>query len=299
MSIDTNELERAAWLEARRQGVGASEVAALLGVDPYRSAFAVWAEKTGRVVPEDLSDKQAVQWGNALEPLVARAWSEQTGREIVDHGRTTIRRRAHSLLFATLDREIVDAGDGIGPGVLEVKAPGYLQREHWESDPPLKYVVQVQAQLAVTGHQWGVLAALIGGQDFRAFTIDRDDALIEVIEDAVTTFWRCVEEGVPPSVDGSESTRHALARLYPRDSGAEIELPPEAVTYALALEQAKDELKKWGAVEADAKNKLVALIGDASSARLGNTLYTYKTQTRKETVTTASTFRVLRKKEAK
>lgn len=285
------------WLADRLQGVGASEVAALLDLDPYQSAFSLWALKTGRIPPQP--ETKLLYWGKKIEPILAEAYVEQTGRTLIDPGRETIRRGEHPYLFATLDREILPINDGRGPGVLECKNVDDHLTNAWADAPPLKVQVQIQAQLAVTGYSWAVAGALIGGNDDRFVEVLRHDELIEVIEDAATTFMQCVRDDVPPMVDGSSATTEALKRMFPEDSGREMDLPFEAHVYAVALEQAKSELKRWGEIESRAKNSLVAMLGNATSGRIGNAIYTYKKQHRKETVVAASDFRVLRRKELK
>ena len=62
--------DRDAWLEQRRKGVGGSDVAPIMDLSKWRSCYEVWAEKVGLIQPADLSDKESVQWGNILEPVV-------------------------------------------------------------------------------------------------------------------------------------------------------------------------------------------------------------------------------------
>lgn len=101
--------DRASWLLARHKGIGASEVAAILGMNPYRSAFAVWAEKVAPEPPADSDEEtEAARWGNILEEPIAQEVSRRIGRRLVDHGRHTIfyNDRLSVPLFASLDREI-------------------------------------------------------------------------------------------------------------------------------------------------------------------------------------------------
>jgi putative phage-type endonuclease len=287
--------DRESWLNARIRGIGASEVAAVVGLDPHKSAYALWCEKTGLVEASgDGEISEAAEWGNVLEPVIAEKFARETGRLLQDHGRTTIWRNSDvPNVFATLDREIVAAADDDGNGVLEIKAPGYLQREYWEEGAPERHLIQAQTQLAVTGYRWGAIAALIGGQDYRSYTILRDDELIELLVQRVDEFMVCVRDGIPPVPDGSESTRRVLKKLWPEDSGAEIDLAPEYSAIAERFEKAKAEIKRWEAVRDEADNQLRHAIGPATFARVNGQTYSLKTVKRAGFWVEPSTYRQL------
>lgn len=290
---------REEWLHARRQFVGASEVAAICGLDPYLSAYALWAEKSGRLADERESDgdiSEAAYWGNILEPLIADRYAEETGLELKDYGRTTLMRGDHPNLVATLDREILAPG---AHGVLEIKAPGFLQRDTWQDGPPERHVIQLQAQLAVTGLSWGAIAALIGGQDFRIYRVDRDQELIDLALERVDEFMTCVREDVPPEPDGSGSTSRVLKRLFPEDSGVEVELEPGFERWARQLREARAEAAKQKRLADEAENHLMAAIGHATFAKAGEFALSAKTTKRAGYSVGPTSFRALKFIEAK
>lgn len=285
----------ASWLDARRQFVGASEAAAVCGLDPYTSSYALWAEKVG-LIGDDAGESdgdisEAAYWGTVLEPLIAKRYAEETGFELRDHGRWTIMRGSHPHLAATLDREILAPA---APGVLEIKAPGFLQRDTWESGPPERHVIQLQAQLAVTGYEWGAIAALIGGQDFRVYRIDRDQELIDLVIERVDEFMRCVRDQVPPEPDGSESTRRVLKKLFPEDSGVEVELEPHFERHARRLKKARALKSRIEDVISDAENHLMAAIETATWAKVGEFRLSAKTTKRGGYTVEPTSYRVLR-----
>ena len=75
---------RKSWLEARRGGLGGSDSAAIVGVDPYRSALQVYAEKTDLIEPQE--DNNILWWGRKLQPIVAQAYRRETGRKLQYYG---------------------------------------------------------------------------------------------------------------------------------------------------------------------------------------------------------------------
>jgi len=262
--------ERAEWLKKRSQSVGASEVAALLGLSPYESTYSLWAKKTG-VDPLDFEDEpEWVRWGNLIEPIICDEYSRETGRKVIDHGRYAVKHSATCPhLSATLDREVV-AFDERGNGVMDAKNAGFYKGSEWTDTPPLIYQIQIQAQLEVTGYRWGSLAVLIGGNTFRWCDIERDEPFIALIRKKVAEFWKLVETETPPPIDGSGSTAEVLRRLYPNDKGTTIALPGEAMQWTDEYVKAGEEAKDAEAKQQLVKNKLIAAIGENTFGILPN-----------------------------
>ncbi|NLY64522.1 MAG: YqaJ viral recombinase family protein, partial [Alcaligenaceae bacterium] len=84
--VKTNKLSRDEWLEVRKHGIGSSDAAAAVGLNPYKSQLELWMEKTGRdagLPKPDPNDTSApVYWGTLLEPIVAASYTQQTGRKV-------------------------------------------------------------------------------------------------------------------------------------------------------------------------------------------------------------------------
>jgi putative phage-type endonuclease len=252
---------RREWLDRRKQSIGASEVAALLGLSPYESPYSLWAKKVGIDPPSD-DEPEWVRWGHLIEPIICDEYARETGRKVIDHGRYAVRySETCPHLSATLDREVA-AFDDRGPGVMDAKNAGFYKGADWDEAPPLLYQVQVQAQLEVTGYQWGSLAVLIGGNTFRWCDIERDDVFIAMLRRKVAEFWRLVETNTPPAVDGSSSTAEVLRRLYPNDKGTTIALSGEAMQWTDEYQEYAQAGKDAGARQQLVKNKLMEAIGE-------------------------------------
>ena len=99
-------------LAARKAGLGGSDVATILGLNPYKTPYQLWLEKTGRVEPDDLSDNFAVKRGNDMEALVAKWFSDETG-ETVHRVNSTLRKEEHPYLLGHIDRRIVGKKEGL------------------------------------------------------------------------------------------------------------------------------------------------------------------------------------------
>lgn len=293
---------RDAWLQERKLGLGASDVSAALGINPWKSPFSLWAEKCGLLPDEDLAaENEAVEWGLTLEAPIARKFGERTGR-IIELPETPTLAVHESLPFlrCTLDA-VQRKREGGEPGDLQIKTTSAWNAAEWSGGAvPLCYQVQVAFELFVTGMAWGSIACLVGGQRLVWADIQRDDAFIEAALPHLQAFWECVEERRPPEIDSSPITTKVLQKLHPDDNGMTVELPPDSLAWHLSLVDTKERIKALEDIKTLNENRLKAALGSATFGQLPNgETYSYKTQTRAEHIVKASTFRVLRKMASK
>ena len=147
-------------------------------------------------------ESSPMYWGNILEPIVAAHYTKHSGHKV---------RRINAVLqhpdkdkswmLANLDYAVVGADD---VQILECKTAGEFGSRLWRDGVPEYVQCQVQHQLAVTGKQVADVCVLICGQEIRIHRIERDDALIALIE-LERQFWHYVLTDRPPPADGSES----------------------------------------------------------------------------------------------
>lgn len=288
--------DREAWLAARKTGLGASDVPVVLGLTK-KTPFALWAEKCDLLPAEDLAATiEAVDWGIRLQEPILRGFADRSGRHVESGDPFAIvRHEKYPFLFASLDATQVCPDRG--PGVVEAKNVGSYLADEWEHDQsPLKFIVQVQAQMDCTGYGWGSVVGLVGGNRLLWRDYERDASFIEAALPHLEQFWHHVETRTPPPVDGSELTAKVLGRLHPEDNGMTIELGDEAIEWAAKLAEAKEAIKAHGEIESLYANRLRAAIGPNTFGQLPDgTTFSYKTQTRKSYVVNEATFRVLRK----
>ncbi len=293
MKIETFQTEPE-WLAARMLGVGASQCPMLLRASNTGSPMSVWLEKTTGARPMwTPRQEELLYWGKAAEDMVARRYEVVTGRSVIKNlGPYTIRRHDTVPLFATLDYELH------GGGILEIKNVDSSQAEQWDDDAPVSYQVQLQAQMAVTGQEWGVVCGLIGGNRLMPYEYRRDEGFIGELLEHVTEFWRLVETNTPPIPDGSEATKAALHRLYPRHTkGARVTLPPEAEVWYRIRADGKAAIKAAQAKIDEAEAEIKAAMKDAEVGEIpGIGEVTWKAQEQAEYIVKAMTKRVLRVK---
>lgn len=257
--VDTRDMAREDWLEARKSGIGGSDAAAIAGLNPWKSPIAVYLEKTGEIESE--GPGEAAYWGTRLEDLVAREFTRRTGIR-VQRCNAILQHPEYPFMLANIDRRIV--GTDEGPGVLECKTTSEWMRDAWDDDrAPDHYMIQMQHYLAVTGLSYGYIAVLIGGNKYRYMRIDRDEELISYLIEIEEEFWQRVESRNPPPFDGSEASGELLKRMYPEARReATVQLPGDAELLAAEYDIAQAEEKAAAERKDCAANQLKALLGE-------------------------------------
>lgn len=288
---------REQWLAARSSGLGASESQVALGLSPWQSPYYLWAVKSGRIPPDDLSGVEAVEWGLRLEREIGNAFSDRSGRQVQYDDDLTIRRHSRlPWLTCTLDAIQYDDNRD-SPGVLQIKTASAYKAKEWKDEPPLYYRVQVMHEMAVTGFTWGSLVVLIGGQRLVGpFDMDFDHEAWSMIEPRLERFWQCVATGEPPEVDWSESTTNALAKLHPDDNGEAIDLGDDIESLADQRDEIGQQIKELSDRRRGIENEIKAALGDNTYGILpsGGKL-TYKTIERDGYEVKPAKYRTLRR----
>lgn len=278
------------WLALRRTGIGASEAAAVLGVSPYASPLRIWGEKVGALAPPE--ETEAMRWGRLLEPVIADEYGRATGRTPLEDPRALYRSADAPWMFATPDRLWHGARQTI---VVEIKTTGSYGFDPLD-ELPVHFQVQCQHQLYVLGLDVASLVILVGGQRLYWRDLERNDAFIRVLVERLRDFWRRVELLEPPEATADD--REVLRALYPRDSGATIELPPEAADWDRELLAVREELRTLERRRETLEARLKQCIGEASYGRLPDgTRYSWRLVRQEIPPQPAQTreFRVLRR----
>ncbi|MEW6343174.1 MAG: YqaJ viral recombinase family protein [Paraburkholderia sp.] len=265
--VDTKDLSRSEWLEVRKSGIGGSDAAAAIGLSPYVSQLELWLDKTGRDVglprPDPADTTAPTYWGTLLEPIVAAAYTQQTGNR-VRKVNAVLRHPTIPFMLANLDREIVGARD---VQVLECKTAGEFGARLWREGVPEHVQLQVQHQLAVTGKAAAHVAVLLCGQALEVHRIERDDALIGRLVELEARFWRFVESDTPPPADGSESSDRALRHLYPGQGGTVDFSDDRHLSSVFAdLVAVRVEIEARQQLEAKLKQTIQQAMGEATRA---------------------------------
>lgn len=289
---------RDGWLEERRKAIGASDVAAILGCSPWKSAWDVWAEKTGQL--EDWEGNEATRIGQYLENGVLDYAESKLGR-LERQVRIVV---PHKPIAATLDALTTD---GIPVEAKTAGMVGPLQGEWGDSmtdQIPEHYLCQVHAQLLCTEAEYAFLFALIGGRGIVQYQIDRSEELCEAMAVQLCDWWeRHVIRGIEPS---RERAAMEVVKRLRRVPGKVVVLPDDVDWLLTTRERLKAEAKDIAErIEETDKLLLLKLKDevDGTYAEEGvlpdGRSVTYYEQHRKGYMVEPCNFRVLRVKKAK
>jgi putative phage-type endonuclease len=266
--VKTNDLSRDEWLEVRKTGIGSSDAAASVGLNPYQSQLELWMEKTGRgaALPQDdpNDDSTPMFWGTLLESFVAAHYTKKSGNRVRKIN-AVLQHPEHAWMLANVDREVMGSSE---VQILECKTAGMNGAKLWRDGVPEYVQLQVQHQLAVTGKAAADVAVLVCGNEYRCYRIERDEALIARLMELEAKFWHYVETDTPPPADGSDSAEVALRCLYPQDSGQTVDfsLDSELSAAFADLVTVRDEIAKREKFESELKQKIQQRMADATKA---------------------------------
>ena len=262
----------------RATGIGSSDIGAVAGLSPYARPIDVWMVKRGIA---EVPETEAMRLGTALEPVVAGLYARE---HLVDGEwlalpsdvwpgsvQGTLRHASEPWIVASPDRAVVDRACVDAPGravvrLVEIKTVSHCSAHHWgeaHDDVPPWYRAQIEWQMLVAGVDVCDLVALIGGAELRVYRIARDPELAAMLVDVARAFWRHVEAGTEPPIDGSDSWRAYLESRFRGGRGEVLAATPEAEEIAARLADAQARRKAAEADEERAANELRARIGDA------------------------------------
>lgn len=196
--------------EDRNKFLGGSDTGTILGINPFKSAYTLWLEKTGHVEPADLSDKLAIKVGHMVEDTVAKLYEQETGHRVRE-SLVSYMCKEYPFLKGHVDRLIIDdATRG-----LECKTTSSNNHYDYESGEVQPYYYsQCQFYMMMTGKKNWDLATLKDNTHFYINTIERDDEYIEVMLESMKNFWECVKNDTPPVLDNSKSTTDSINRQF-------------------------------------------------------------------------------------
>ena len=245
---------------SRRDYIGGSDIAAVMGVSRWKTPLQLWAEKTGAVEPEDISQKEYVEMGHELEETVARLFTKRTGKK-VRRAPKNYTSKDYEFMRCQVDR-LVEGTDEL----LEAKTASLWKEKEWEGEEiPIEYILQVQWQLMITGRAVAHIAVLIGGQKFVYKQLAADFELFDKMEQAAIIFWNMVKENIAPVAQAEDNT--FIVNLFP-NAGNNIREASQDVTEAIAqIQLTKAEIITLEKVKKELEAKLKAIIGDAQGIR--------------------------------
>ena len=203
--------DRIAWLDARKNHIGGSDAAACVGMNPYKDNVRLWEEKMGMVLPEDISEKEYVQYGTEAEKYLRELFAlDFPEYQVLYDENNMFLNPDFPWMHASLDGELVDQRGR--HGILEIKTTNILQsmqREKWNDRIPDNYYCQILHYLAVTECDFAVLKARLKSEwngeliiREKHYFIERSEVEedIKMLVEAERRFWECIKSGRRPDL---------------------------------------------------------------------------------------------------
>lgn len=257
--------------EARKNGIGASECAAALGISPYCTPYELWLEKTGRVPKSDILNESRVRLRHAHEQTVADEYAFQRQVKLKRVNKTLYHKK-YPFMLCHLDRVIIGQRK-----IVEIKTSMSWMKSSWgevgTDNVPMDYIAQVQHQYACSGLNEADMAVLIDTDDFRIYPIQRDEGVIKTIEEKLEHFWRyhVIEDNSPEPI-----TRGDIKLMFPVNNGKYIEATNDSINIIDEINAARLVIKSTELVEKEKEVKLLNIIGDSDGIKIADeTLVTY------------------------
>lgn len=260
-------------VQERQQFIGSSDAAAVLGLSRWSTPLHVWAEKTGQIEHEDISERVAVKLGNKLEQTVAELFMEETGKVVHRVNEPQVH-PVYPFITCQIDRRVV-AEDAL----LECKTASAWKAKEWVGEEiPQEYIIQVYHQLAVTGKKKAYIAVLIGNQDFVWKEIPRDEKVIKDLIAKEVAFWNTyvIPKVMPAQITASDSD--TLYNLYPIATPITLELSDEVTRIIEERNAIIQDIKSLEKQAEQHENEIKARVGEAEGATAGKWLIKWANQ---------------------
>lgn len=278
----------------RLSGLGGSDLGAILGLNPWKTPFQVWQEKTGSI--DQFEGNLQTRFGAYAEEFVAQEYTRTTGRRVQRY--TNMLRHHTAPIIGHIDRLVIPDGAKRASHQLEIRTNRGLEAktasafaagraddwgENGTDQIPESYLIQVAAYMALTGCEVWDLAVLFGNQEFRIYSVERDLELESILIDEATRWWKThILENSPPSPRSESESRQRWATHRP---GAAIDLDDPGIEDLRSLARVKAEIRALENQEQTIRDRLIPKFADAEIVRYqGETIATYKANKPSKTV---------------
>lgn len=276
------------WHAQRTQGIGGSEIAAVLGLDPYETPYSVWEKKTGRVPP--FEGNAATERGNLLEPAIVAFFEKASGHKAYAFPKNKVLRHPeHPFLLGTPDRGVaLKSGDGI----LECKST----RKAITADTiPLGWLFQVQWYLGITGRKRGFLAWIGGSLEFDWREVEASESIFQDMAAEAAKFWNdyVLTDTPPPPI-----RKEDIEKMFPDVQAGTVEATPQLIEVCAQYGKNRSKIKELEEAQSELAQAIqLHLLDKDTLTAQGVTLATWKESVKKAYTVKESKIRTLRVKD--
>lgn len=248
--------------EARKHGIGGTDVAAIMGLSPFCTPYELWMIKTGKMEPKSILTDDRVRLRYAHEETIAREYAFRHECKLKRINKT-IYHKKFPYMLCHLDRVMIGRKK-----IIECKSSTAFMKQHWGDHGTDQvfphYIIQVQHQFACSGYKECDVAVLIDIDDYREFPIQRDNDIIKAIEDACDKFWNYhVKENVAPDLTSISDYK----LKFPTNNGTYIEVNQEMLDHIDMLRRVRERQIQEEKLEDEILQKIFDFIGEADGIK--------------------------------
>lgn len=265
-AVEGPQQRSAEWYAMRNKVFGASEAAALCGLDSYRTTLDLYLDKVNEEPP--IPDNQNMLIGRCMEPAILDIYSAME--------EVNVRRDipAYYLpadsypLLASLDGQREDTGQPVEAKFTA--SPQQIARlgEEGSDWVPISWLMQVQAQMNIAAGQRADIAVFVSGK-MRIYHIDRNDDLIQSIEVAAREMRERIANHDPPPLDFEHARAlDAVKRQFSNVVDNLVVFSPDQSRRALRYFDVADQIKVLEKEKAQLQAELLEAMGEASEAQI-------------------------------
>lgn len=263
------------WLCIRSRYIGGSDAGAVVGLDDYKSPYALYAEKVGAVKP--FEGNTITEVGSFLEEYVAKRFTAETGKKVRRSSFTYVNDK-YPWACANVDRLVVGED-----AILEIKTSGNYKyaRQIREGEPVPKWWAQMVHYMAVLEKKKAYLAVLLDCREFFVLEFDFDPDEAAALMSAEEAFWGMVQSKTPPQPDGLPSTNEAISAMFPTESNiADIDLSADN-NVLLQYTALSKQIKALEVLRDSAANQIKQRLGAATTGACDGFRVSWKAQSRR------------------
>jgi len=251
--------------ELRKKGIGATDCAVVMGLSKYKTPYELWLEKTNRREEEAILTDDRLHLRHAHEETISREYMRRKNVKLRRVNQTIFHKQLPFML-CNLDRVIIGQKK-----IIECKSSSGFMREHWgetgSDQAPIEYLLQVQHQMACAEYENADIAALIDIDDYRIYSIQRNEKIIQKIKDACEKFWN---ENVLADIPPPPTTRGDLKLMYPINNGNFIECESTIHLLLNNIEKIKGQIKQSTTEKEGLEKELIEIIANNDGIKDGD-----------------------------
>lgn len=247
-------MSRVTWLQERKNSIGGSDAAGVLGFSRYTTHYRVYMDKTSSPLAD--ADNEAMKWGRILEPVIRQEYASVTGSIVLKPKEEIIFHPTMSYLSASLDGFTADGR------IVEIKTA--KRSDEWgdegSDEIPVEYFLQVQHYMLVTGFTVADVAVLFNGSKFSIYTVDADTELQGLMLKGYALFWDAVQTLTPPEPLTEMDMLH-----YFRDKNTTLMASDELAQKVATLRDLRETRKEIEHLEQSLRLEIMRFMGENST----------------------------------